>query len=151
MSQEAAKSVVDPLAAYTQAHAPVIARPRSPILSDSMARDALAQTAGHLLSTVQSNESTRDRSDTDSMMDNDKFANSTFLNLMRKLRDGEVVVEGDKVVEQIGPSSSQGEWKGKGRDHEVDTYDLGIAPGAVATFNDMLAVSHSFSCCHYSC
>lgn len=83
-------------------------RPKSPVLTDTQARDALARTAGALLDTVQSSEQQRD-----SAMVNDKFANSTFLDLMRKLRDGEVAVEGDKVVEQVGPSSTVD--KGKGR------------------------------------
>lgn len=47
----------------------------------------------------------------------DKFAQSTFLDLMRKLRDGEVAVEGDKVVEQIGPAATSSA-KGKGREYD---------------------------------
>ncbi|ORY89823.1 hypothetical protein BCR35DRAFT_287869 [Leucosporidium creatinivorum] len=85
-------------------------RSSSPVLTDSQARDALARTAGALLSTVQSTEQQRQ---SNSEQSNDKFANSTFLDLMRKLRDGEVAVEGDKVVEQLGPS--RGVDKGKGR------------------------------------
>lgn len=119
MSQEAMKMVVDPLAAYTQTQPAVITRPRSPVLSDSMARDALAQTAGQLLSTVESAESSLllDRTTEETRQSNEKFANSTFLDLMRKLRDGEVIVEGDKVVEQIGPRGAEGvQSKGKGRE-----------------------------------
>lgn len=37
---------------------------------------------------------------------------------MRRLRDGEVAVEGDKVVEQIGPSSSADKGKGKATDYD---------------------------------
>lgn len=48
--------------------------------------DALARTAGQLLDSVRQDTST-------------KFQNSNFLALMRKLRDHEVVVEGDKMVE----------------------------------------------------
>ncbi|QIX01856.1 hypothetical protein AMS68_007373 [Peltaster fructicola] len=48
--------------------------------------DALAWTAGELLDRVKDNQS-------------DKFQNSTFLELMRKLKDREVKVEGDKMVE----------------------------------------------------
>lgn len=48
--------------------------------------DALAATAQELLEKVQHNQS-------------DKFRNSQFLGLMRKLRDREVKVEGDKMVE----------------------------------------------------
>jgi len=49
-------------------------------------RDALAATAGQLLESVKDDTSA-------------KFQGSQFLALMRKLRDKEVVVEGDKMVE----------------------------------------------------
>jgi hypothetical protein len=49
-------------------------------------QDDLARTAGQLLDSVKSDTST-------------KFQNSNFLALMRRLRDHEVVVEGDKMVE----------------------------------------------------
>ncbi|KAA8897224.1 hypothetical protein FN846DRAFT_261887 [Sphaerosporella brunnea] len=48
--------------------------------------DELARTAGQLLDSVQENTSA-------------KFQNSTFLALMRKIRDHEVVVEGNDMVE----------------------------------------------------
>lgn len=51
--------------------------------------DDLARTAGALLDSVSEDTST-------------KFQNSNFLALMRKLRDREVVVEGDKMVEREG-------------------------------------------------
>jgi len=47
--------------------------------------DALARTAAQLLDSVKDNQS-------------HKFQNSTFLELMRQLRDKEVTVEGDKLV-----------------------------------------------------
>lgn len=47
--------------------------------------DALARTAAQLLDSVRDNQS-------------DKFQNSQFLELMRQLRDREVMVEGDKIV-----------------------------------------------------
>lgn len=50
--------------------------------------DALAATARELLEKVQHNQS-------------DKFKNSQFLNLMRKLRDREMKVEGDHMVETV--------------------------------------------------
>ncbi|KAK4890393.1 hypothetical protein LTR27_010921 [Elasticomyces elasticus] len=53
--------------------------------------DALAATAQELLFKVEDNKS-------------DKFRNSQFLNLMRKLRDREVKVEGDKMVENVSTS-----------------------------------------------
>ena len=48
--------------------------------------EALAKTAGLLLDSV----------DIDS---NPKFKNSQFMNLMRRLRDSEVAIQGDKMVE----------------------------------------------------
>jgi hypothetical protein len=48
--------------------------------------DDIAWVAGQLLDSVQNNSS-------------QKFQNSSFLALMRRLRDHEVVVEGDKMVE----------------------------------------------------
>jgi len=48
--------------------------------------DAMAETAGHLLERVSDNTS-------------EKFRKSQFLELMRRLRDREVRVEGDKMVE----------------------------------------------------
>lgn len=53
--------------------------------------DALAATAQELLEKVEHNQS-------------DKFKNSQFLDLMRKLRDREVRVEGDKMVETVSPT-----------------------------------------------
>ncbi|KXS93447.1 hypothetical protein AC578_2998 [Pseudocercospora eumusae] len=55
--------------------------------------DALAATAEELLEKVKHNQS-------------DKFRNSQFLGLMRKLRDREVRVEGDKMVETERSSST---------------------------------------------
>jgi hypothetical protein len=55
--------------------------------------DEMADTAGKLLERVADNTST-------------KFQNSQFLELMRKLRDREVKVEGDKMVEVSAQSSS---------------------------------------------
>lgn len=48
--------------------------------------DELARTAAHLLDSLRGNQS-------------QKFQDSTFLALMRRLRDREVTVEGDKMVE----------------------------------------------------
>ncbi|BFZ63232.1 hypothetical protein YB2330_004352 [Saitoella coloradoensis] len=58
--------------------------------------DALAATAGSLL------ESLKDETD-------EKFQQSSFMQLMRKLRDGEVHVEGDKMVETVEPVTSYGD------------------------------------------
>jgi hypothetical protein len=56
--------------------------------------DALAATAQELLEKVENNQT-------------DKFKNSQFLSLMRKLRDREVKVEGDKMVETVSASQIQ--------------------------------------------
>jgi hypothetical protein len=53
--------------------------------------DALAATAQELLEKVEHNQS-------------DKFKNSQFLGLMRKLADRQVRVEGDKMVETVSPT-----------------------------------------------
>ncbi|KAK4547310.1 hypothetical protein LTR36_000965 [Oleoguttula mirabilis] len=55
--------------------------------------DALAATAQELLEKVEHNKS-------------DKFRNSQFLSLMRKLRDREMKVEGDKMVETVSPATA---------------------------------------------
>ncbi|GAA5922221.1 hypothetical protein JCM1841_000682 [Sporobolomyces salmonicolor] len=100
-----------PLTPPLRAHTP---------LDDSTARDALAQTAAALLSTVRTAEDQRLRSSTPGSQEQqverdvgDKFAQSSFMDLMRRLRDGEVAVEGDKVVEQVQPYASAS--KGKAR------------------------------------
>lgn len=67
--------------------------------------DELARTAGLLIDTVK-NES------------NPKFKNSAFMGLMRQLRDGEVTVEGNDMVqrsESFGGVQSSVDSKGKGR------------------------------------
>ncbi|EME49051.1 hypothetical protein DOTSEDRAFT_40289 [Dothistroma septosporum NZE10] len=58
--------------------------------------DALAATAQELLGKVEHNKS-------------DKFKNSQFLGLMRKLADREMRVEGDKMVETVSPTQSDPE------------------------------------------
>ena len=67
--------------------------------------DELARTAALLIDTVQ-NET------------NPKFKNSAFMGLMRQLRDGEVTVEGNDMVqrsESSGGAMSHADAKGKGR------------------------------------
>lgn len=92
-------------------------RAHSPVADDQAARDALAQTAANLLSTVRSAEEQRVRSQAAAEQTptqvGDKFAQSSFMQLMRQLRDGQVAVEGDKVVEQSAASSTLD--KGKAR------------------------------------
>ncbi|GAA5857876.1 hypothetical protein JCM8547_006014 [Rhodosporidiobolus lusitaniae] len=95
-----------PLTPPLRAHTPV---------ADPVARDVLAQTAANLLSTVHASEEQRQRDVQPAEQVNigNKFANSSFMALMRQLRDGEVAVEGDKVVEQVQPFSHAS--KGKAR------------------------------------
>ncbi|KAF9432009.1 hypothetical protein BGZ76_011410 [Entomortierella beljakovae] len=81
--------------------------------ADQDNKEALAKTAGMLLDSVDTQR-------------NEKFKNSSFMNFMRKLRDQEVAIEGNKLVEQTAPAgvSSVNDWaasfnqqqnKGKGR------------------------------------
>jgi hypothetical protein len=56
---------------------------------DSRDADELARTAGQLLTSVQHDTS-------------DKFQNSQFLALMRKIRDGEVKIQGEEFKETYG-------------------------------------------------
>ncbi|KAF8160800.1 hypothetical protein B0H34DRAFT_698115 [Crassisporium funariophilum] len=64
--------------------------------------DELARTAGLLLENVKHEQ-------------NPKFQNSQFMGLMKQLRDGQVIVEGNQMVESEGRTSSQVDVKGKGR------------------------------------
>ena len=59
-------------------------------MSDTQEADELAKTAGNLLENVKHDHSF-------------KFQDSNFLSLMRQLRDKEVKVEGDSIV-QVGYS-----------------------------------------------
>ena len=78
--------------------------------------DELARTAALLLENVKHET-------------NPKFQNSQFLGLMKQLRDGQMVVEGNQMVESDGRTSSKIDVKGKGKaiDHTplpaLDTQD----------------------------
>jgi len=86
--------------------------------------DELARTAGLLI------ESVRDEV-------NPKFQNSQFMGLMKQLRDREVVVEGDKMVEK-GFGVSDARWandfqidvKGKGREVDMPTQEMDTTSAA---------------------
>ncbi|KAF8904468.1 hypothetical protein CPB84DRAFT_1677396 [Gymnopilus junonius] len=67
--------------------------------------DELARTAGQLLENLKHEQ-------------NPKFQNSQFMGLMRQLRDGEVIVEGNQMVESDGLTFSKVDVKGKGRAHD---------------------------------
>lgn len=91
--------------------------------------DELARTAGQLLETIKHEQ-------------NPKFQKSQFLGLMRQLRDGEVIVEGNKVVENDGIRTSSGvDVKGKGREIPVPTLTAGhgihSAEGASSQVGEM--------------
>ncbi|KAJ3156716.1 hypothetical protein HDU86_003940 [Geranomyces michiganensis] len=60
-------------------------------------QEALSQTAGMLLEAVAGST-------------NPKFQSSKFLGFMQQLRDQEVAIEGNKVVEQIGPAEAADSW-----------------------------------------
>ncbi|KAF8813805.1 TPR-like protein [Phlegmacium glaucopus] len=64
--------------------------------------DGLARTAALLLENIKHER-------------NPKFQNSQFLGLMKQLRDGQVIVEGNQMVESDGRTSSKVDFKGKGR------------------------------------
>lgn len=66
-----------------------------PKLSEQEEADRLAQTAGELFDRL------RHERDTD-----DKFRNSTFLALMKRLRDREIVVAGNDMVESASLHTS---------------------------------------------
>ncbi|TFK26528.1 TPR-like protein [Coprinopsis marcescibilis] len=80
-------------------------QPREVISNKPFDGDELARTAGMLLSHVEHEQ-------------NPKFQKSLFLGLMKQLRDGEIIVEGNKMVESDGTrtsSSANIDVKGKGR------------------------------------
>lgn len=78
------------------AHESLTARPVSPSqLANACDPDLLAKTAGELLQNVSGDLET-----------NTKMRDSSFMTLMRKLRDREVIVEGDKMVEASATTST---------------------------------------------
>ncbi|KAJ7188016.1 hypothetical protein C8R46DRAFT_1053356 [Mycena filopes] len=95
--------------------------------------DELARTAGLLLETVRDAQ-------------NPKFQKSEFLGLMRSLRDRDVVVEGNEMVQNTGQAAAAG-WasdfqaadvKGKGRAVDVP---MGFAPPQkIVNFASMASV-----------
>ncbi|KAI0743482.1 TPR-like protein [Daedaleopsis nitida] len=71
--------------------------------------DELARTAGLLVDALQNETSS-------------KFKNSAFMGLMRQLRDGEVIVEGNDMVQRSelsGGVQSSADLKGKGRAADI--------------------------------
>ncbi|KAF9051151.1 TPR-like protein [Hymenopellis radicata] len=81
--------------------------------ASSIDQDELARTAGMLLDTIRDEQ-------------NPKFKNSEFMGLMQQLRDREIIVEGNQMVENntsYAPGSSSS--KGKGRAVEPIPYSTG--------------------------
>lgn len=89
--------------------------------------DALAATAKELLEKVDHNQS-------------DKFKNSNFLGLMRKLRDREMKVEGDKMVETVSATHTHAHPK------RIATPDSGYESG-VETSPPPAEASHNPTLC----
>jgi hypothetical protein len=90
---------VEPLIATDRLGADLIHDPLNDEQQDRQAQedpDALARTAAQLLDSVKHDTSS-------------KFANSQFLELMRQLRDKEVMVEGDKIVDRAGNEVESGQ------------------------------------------
>ncbi|CAO1620206.1 unnamed protein product [Sympodiomycopsis kandeliae] len=77
--------------------------------------DELAATAGRLVSTVEHDQ-------------NDKFKQSNFLNLMRRLRDREAGIQGDDIVDTTTSFNGPRLDKGKGRALETSTQDRAQQP-----------------------
>lgn len=93
--------------------------------------DELARTAGLLVESVRDSQ-------------NPKFQKSQFMNLMKQLRDREVVVDGDRMVENAsGASSGSMEWardfrtdvKGKGR--SIDNIDSSAVRPTLVSADDL--------------
>ncbi|KAI5123040.1 hypothetical protein M0805_000476 [Coniferiporia weirii] len=87
--------------------------------------DELARTAAQLIESVQNEQ-------------NPKFKNSQFLQLMRGLRDGEIVMDGNELVENTGVKTDiSADVKGKGRERFNNPTSTGhavIDPGASMDF-----------------
>lgn len=96
--------------------------------------DELARTAGQLIENLKHET-------------NPKFQNSQFLGLMRQLRDGEVVVDGNKMVENDGQMRNSAQInstdiKGKGKERayapmdpssSLDSWKNAVASGFLPT------------------
>ena len=88
--------------------------------------DELARIAGELVNTVGD-------------APNSKFQNSEFLGLMRQLRDGEVVVDGDKMVprEEASPDAALSSTNAKGKGRAIDPTPLHTMPSAISGQQNM--------------
>ncbi|KAF9010527.1 hypothetical protein BDQ17DRAFT_1387762 [Cyathus striatus] len=97
--------------ALNTTNAPVIQQEQQQPETTQLSRnegDELARAAGLLLENVKHEQ-------------NPKFQNSQFMGLMKQLRDGMVVVEGNQMVENDGRSFSASRADVKGKGKAVDT------------------------------
>ncbi|GBE81024.1 Peroxisomal targeting signal 1 receptor [Sparassis crispa] len=110
-------SLSSPPAVQTQE--PLGAEPQTQSHSHALDRDELARTAGMLVDSVQHEQ-------------NSKFQESQFLGLMRQLRDHEIVVEGNQMVQNDGiANQATVDIKGKGRAADVSiSYGHSVVPQA---------------------
>lgn len=92
--------------------------------------DELARIAGELVDTVKDAA-------------NPKFKNSEFLGLMRQLRDGNVVVDGEKMVarEEASPDAALSSTDVKGKGRAVEPTPIYSAPG-VDAFQGARPIGH---------
>ena len=101
------QSLTNALTSQSQLQQPQHQKPMTQAQSSPRENDELARTAGMLVDSVREEV-------------NPKFKNSQFLGLMRQLRDGEVVVDGNKMVDAGEANSGvdvdvMGKGKGKSR------------------------------------
>ncbi|TDL25903.1 TPR-like protein [Rickenella mellea] len=84
-------------------------------MRQSVDLDDLARTAGLLVETVKDEQ-------------NPKFKNSKFLGLMRQIRDGVVVVEGNDMVERSADQTFSVDVKGKGKAETLSVRTMNQLP-----------------------
>ncbi|KDQ57825.1 hypothetical protein JAAARDRAFT_58405 [Jaapia argillacea MUCL 33604] len=96
--------------------------------------DELARTAGLLVETLKDEQ-------------NPKFKNSAFLGLMHQLRDRNVVVEGNEMVERSGGSAEgwasdfAADVKGKGKAREGEGIEMGASHATAPQWSDSAHIS----------
>ncbi|KAI8930331.1 hypothetical protein BC831DRAFT_440121 [Entophlyctis helioformis] len=96
---------------------------RETVIDADSVPDAMSKTADLLLDIV-------------SKSTNPKFKESRFVDFIQKLRDKEIAIEGNKVVEQIAPASGSKSWA----DDFMSTH--GAAPKPAASWEEDFAALH---------
>ena len=110
-------------------HESLTARPHSPTqLSQNDSSDLLARTAGELLQNVSQD-----------LEGNTKFRNSSFMELMRKLRDKETKVEGNEMVETKEPAASASHQSAQ-QLHDASLQNMGVLPSGTRSNLDPRSV-----------